>query len=210
MPKKKEYDNYTEDGELLYMISESGDDATEVICEKYKPVISFYANKYSKLIEGKGIDYNDLYQEGLIGLITAINNYKEQKDIKFSSFAFMCIKRKIFTAIKIANRKKYSILNESCSLDSTSDEENTNGLGNILTNNEGGIEDLLVSKENAEYFRKRLNEDLTDFEKTVYELRINNFSYDEIAQSLDKTNKSIERTLVRIRIKIKDILDKIN
>ena len=44
----------------------------------------------------------------------------------------------------------------------------------------------------------------------VYDLRINDFTYEEIAQTLGKTQKSIERTLDRIRIKIKDILNKIN
>ena len=68
----------------------------------------------------------------------------------------------------------------------------------------------MVSKEDSEYFNRRLNDDLTDFERMVYDLRINDFTYEEIAQTLGKTQKSIERTLDRIRIKIKDILNKIN
>lgn len=209
MPNKKEYNGYDNDEELLYLISDNNEETQSIICKKYKPVISFYANKYSVYIEGKGLDYNDLYQEGLIGLINAIESFKEQKDIKFSTFAFLCIKRKILTAVKNANRKKHSILNESYSLDYKLDDDLAS-FDNLLPANEGGIEDLLVTKENNEYINKRINESLSDFEKMVYDLRINNFTYDEIAQTLGKTQKSVERTLDRIRIKIKNILKEIN
>lgn len=209
MPKKKNYNDYEDDGELLYLLSDNNDETQEVIYNKYKPVISFYANKYSTYVEGKGIDYNDLYQEGLIGLINAINGFKEQKDIKFSTFAFLCIKRKILTAVKNVNRKKHSILNESYSLDYKQDDD-IRSFDNMLSSNNGGLEDVLVSKEQNEYFNNRLNSDLTDFERMVYDLRINNFTYDEIARTLGKTQKSVERTLDRIRIKIKSILKEIN
>ena len=209
MPNKKEYKGYDNDEELLYLISDNNEEIQSVICKKYKPVISFYANKYSSYVEGKGLDYNDLYQEGLIGLLNAIDGFKEQKDIKFSTFAFLCIKRKILTAVKNANRKKHSILNESYSLDYKLDDDLAS-FDNLLSANEGGIEDILVTRENNEYFNKRINESLSDFERMVYDLRINNFTYDEIAQTLGKTQKSIERTLDRIRIKIKRILNEIN
>ena len=177
MPNKKDYKNLPDDGELLYMLSDNNDETKLVIAKKYKPVITYYANKYSAYVEGKGIDFNDLYQEGLIGLIGAVDSFKEQKDIKFSTFAFLCIKRKILTAVKNANRKKHSILNESYSLDYTM-EDDIRSFDNFLTTSKGGLEDLLVSKEDNDYFNKRLSEELTDFERTVYDLRINNFGYE--------------------------------
>lgn len=200
---------YEDDYELLYMVSENNEDANETIFKKYESVVDYYAKKYSLLVEGKGIDYNDLYQEGLIGLDSAIKGYKDQKDIKFSTFAFICIKRKIITAVKAASRKKHSILNESYSIDYHNDDDK-NGFENIVYNNEGGIEDLLVSKENTENFNKRISEELTSFEKQVYELRLYGFNYDEISKNLGKTTKSIESALFRIRIKLKNILNEMN
>ena len=161
--KKLEYEN---DYELLYLISEDNEEANDIIFKKYEPVIEYYVKKYFPLVSGKGIDHNDLYQEGLIGLSSAINNYKDQKDIKFSTFAFVCIKRKIFSAIKTANRKKHSILNDSYSIDYQADELN-NSFESAIKTNEMGIEDLLVSKESEENFINRINSDLTSFEKQV-------------------------------------------
>jgi len=89
-------------------------------------------------------------------------------------------------------------------------EDDIRSFDNFLTTSKGGLEDLLVSKEDNDYFNKRLSEELTDFERTVYDLRINNFGYDEIANTLGKTPKAVERTLVRIRSKLTNILKEIN
>lgn len=157
----------------------------------------------------KGLDYNDLFQEGMIGLQSAIDNYKEQKNIKFSTFAFICIKRKILTAVKLASSKKYSILNESYSLDYQIDDDNYD-FSNTVYITENNAEDLLVGKENKEYFNKRINEEFTNLEKQVYELRLNDFTNEEISNMLGKSYKSIESTLFRIRIKLKKILNEID
>lgn len=208
MIEEKEYKNEL-DNELLYMISDNNEEASIELQKKYDPVISYYANKYSKLIEGKGIDYNDLYQEGLIGLVKAINNFKNQKDIRFSSFAFLCIKRSIITAVRNVNRMKHRVLNESYSLDYES-KVSDQSFDNVVAGTTGTIEDLLVSKENNEIFNKKLDESLSSFEKEVYELRVNNFTYDEIAKILGKTRKAVDGALVRVRIKLRKILDEIN
>ena len=209
MIKEKEYKSSELDNELLYMISDSNEDASHALQKKYDPVISYYANKYSKLVEGKGIDYNDLYQEGLIGLINAVDGFKNRKDIKFSTFAFLCIKRSIITAVRNANRMKHKVLNESYSLDYES-KLSEQSFDNVVASTTGSLEDLLVSKENNEIFNKKLSSELSSFEKEVYELRINNFSYEEIAKMLGKTRKAVDGALVRVRIKLRKILDEIN
>lgn len=200
---------YEEDGELLYMVSDSNEEATETIFKKYEPVIDYYVKKYIMLVKGKGLDYNDLYQEGLIGLNSSIHDYKQQKDIKFSTFANICIRRRILTAIKNATRKKHSILNDSYPLEYQTDD-GTIMLESMISSNETGIEDLLVSNENSKYFNVRIKEELTEFENEVYKLRINGFSYEEISKTLNKTIKSVESSLFRIRIKIRKILSEIN
>lgn len=200
---------YEDDYELLYMVCENNEDAVDTIFKKYEPVIDYYARKYVKLVDGKGLDYNDLYQEGLIGLDSAIKTYKNQKNIKFSTFAFVCIKRKIMSAIRKANRKKHSILNESYSIDYKLNDDN-NSLDNLISNNERSIEDLLVGKEQADYFNKKIKDCLTKFEKQVYELKVYGFSNEEISKNLNKTMKSIESVLFRIRIKLRKILEEIN
>ena len=202
----KDYEN---DYELLYMISENNEDASSQIFKKYEPIIIKYARKYEKLVEGKGIDFYDLVQEGLIGLDSAITNYKNQKNIKFSTFAFMCIERKILSAVKKVNRKKHSILNESYSLHYKLGDEKSE-FEDIISNDITGIEDILVMNEKKEIFTKKINSVLSKLEKEVYDLKIKGYSQEEMSIKLKKSMKSIESALFRMKLKLKNILDEIN
>ena len=69
---------------------------------------------------------------------------------------------------------------------------------------------MLVSKENDEYFRRMIDRDLTEFEKMVYEMKVNGFGNNEIATALKRSYKSIDSALCRVRIKLKKILSEIN
>ena len=144
----------------------------------------------------------------MIGLHDAIENFKHQKDIKFSTFAFICIRRKIITALRNASRKKHSILNESLSLDYKTDDYAS--IDNSLYVASESIEDLLISKEKSDVFKSYIKKDLSLFEQSVYELKLNGFSTDEIASMLGKSYKSVESALSRIRAKLKEILNKID
>ena len=72
------------------------------------------------------------------------------------------------------------------------------------------IEDLLISKEKSDVFKSYIKKDLSFFEQSVYELKLNGFSTDEIASMLGKSYKSVESALSRIRAKLKGILNKID
>ena len=48
--------------------------------------------------------------------------------------------------------------------------------------------------------------ELTDFETQVFELRISNFGYKEIAEILEKDIKAIDNARQRIKAKLKKVL----
>lgn len=200
--------NTDDDSELMYLISENNEEANNIIFKKYSSVIDLYAKKYLNLVDGKGMDYNDLYQEGLIALNEAINKYKEQKNIKFASFASICIERKMVSLVRMASRKKHSILNDSYSLDYKK-EDASESFVNLLQSNKDSIEDILITKESTINIINKINTSLSSLEKEVYELRLNGYSYEMIAKEMGKTPKAIERTLDRIRNKLKDVINEI-
>lgn len=200
--------NTDDDSELMYLISENNEEANNIIFKKYSSVIDLYAKKYLNLVDGKGMDYNDLYQEGLIALNEAITKYKEQKNIKFSSFASVCIERKMVSLVRMASRKKHSILNDSYSLDYKKEDDSESFI-NLLQSNKDNVEDILISKESTMQIINKINTSLSNLEKKVYELRLNGYSYDMIAKEMGKTPKAIERTLDRIRNKLKDVINEI-
>ena len=200
--------NTDDDSELMYIISENNEEANNIIFKKYSSVIDLYAKKYLNLVDGKGMDYYDLYQEGIIALNEAINKYKEQKNIKFASFASICIERKMVSLVRMASRKKHSILNDSYSLDYKK-EDASESFVNLLQSNKDSIEDILITKESTINIINKINTSLSSLEKKVYELRLNGYSYEMIAKEMGKTPKAIERTLDRIRNKLKDVINEI-
>ena len=69
------------------------------------------SKKESRALYIIGAENEDIIQEGMIGLIKAIRSYDEKKGAAFSTFASLCIKRQLVTAVKVSNRKKHSPLN---------------------------------------------------------------------------------------------------
>ena len=65
----------------------------------------------------------------------------------------------------------------------------------------------LESEESKKILYDSLNNKLTNLEKKVFELKLKGFEYKEISKLLDKSYKSVDSALQRIRRKIKIILD---
>ena len=194
------------DYELLYLISENNDEAKELFYKKYKPVIELKARKFVKYVESKGYDYNDLVQEGMIGLSKAIKDFSEQKDVQFNTFANMCIERQMFSFMRNISAGRHKVLNESLSFDTT-----TNSYGkpliNLLDDKNINPETTFIESEEKEDLYNDIVSILTDKEAEVFELRSKGFSYREISNLLNTTEKSVGKNIERIKEKISKMLD---
>ena len=118
------------DEELLRQIHGGSDDAMECLLEKYRDMVRKEARKFFLA----GGDEEDLIQEGMIGLFKAITSYQEGKSTSFSTFAYLCVHRQIYTTITAFNRKKHIPLNTSISLFEYKDQGNEFALDEILEN----------------------------------------------------------------------------
>ena len=190
------------DYELLYLISENNEEAKEMFFEKYKPFIVTKANYLYPQIKNKGYDISDLIQEGMIGLSRAINDYKEQKNIKFSSFANVCIERQMLTFIRDITRQKHKLLNDSLSIDSDTDNRGVPLKDSISDDRNSNPEDSFIRDVEEKNLFDRVRSILSDREYEVFELRLNGFTYQEISMLLNVTEKSVGGTVRRIKDKI--------
>jgi RNA polymerase sporulation-specific sigma factor len=195
-----------DDFELLYLIEENNEQALNILYDKYKPIIDLKAKRYLKYGKKMGLEYQDLFQEGLLGLSEAIGSYKDDKKAQFKTFANLCIERQIFSLLKKANRKKHTLLNDSISLDeSINDNENT--LLDIFSEKGTDPSDMIEFNENKLELFSKIYDVLTPLEKEVFDLKTNNFDYKEISQLLNKSYKSIDSAIQRIRLKVRKIID---
>ena len=62
-----------------------------------------------------GGDSEDLIQEGFLGLLTAIRSFQPERDAAFRTFAEICIRSRLHTAVREAQGGKHAPLNHSVS-----------------------------------------------------------------------------------------------
>lgn len=198
------YKDYN-DFELLSYVSENNEEASEVLFEKYNPLIVATANRLYCYCKNTGLELNDLIQEGRLGLNLAINSFTEDKDTSFYTYSKTCIERKMISLIVGARRQKHRVLNESLSLEGSTELNDTFTFEKSLEDNSYNPENVLLDIENQEELIKEIYSHLTNFEVQVAELKINGFEYREIAEILDKDIKSIDNAIQRIRTKLKKL-----
>ena len=58
-----------------------------------------------KKFENTGIEIEDLYQEGMLGVVMALNDYNSS-DTLFYTYASLCIRREMERLVKASKRKK--------------------------------------------------------------------------------------------------------
>ena len=79
---------------------------------------------------------------------------------------------------------------------------------NTLKSDELSPEERVMLVERTRELKKRIKEVLSDFELEVLKKYLTGASYREIAKSLDKTEKSIDNAIMRIKNKLKFLEEK--
>ena len=187
------------DEELLGQIRNGSDHAMECLLERYRDMVRKEARRFFLA----GGDEEDLIQEGMIGLFKAVTSYEEGKNASFSSFAYLCVQRQIYTTITAFNRKKHIPLNTAISLFEHKDQEDEFSLDEILETPEETPEELLLRKEELKDYYRMIDQNLSKFEKQVMYHYLNGDNYTLIAKKLGKSDKSIDNAIQRIRRKIR-------
>ena len=198
--------NNLKDEEIIERIKTGDKDALNFIMEKYKEIVSIKVNRYFIV----GAEKEDIFQEGLIGLYKAIQNFDSEKDNTFKTFANLCIERQLITAIKTSNRQKHMPLNSYLSLNmSAYDDSDTDTVMDIFDSNM--VEDPLDTITKKEYYfaiENAIDKSLSSFEKKVLNRFAQGESYNQIAENLNTPVKSIDNAIQRIRKKaIRNIID---
>ena len=191
------------DEQLIRKYRDGDKKIIDYIMEKYKNLVRKEANAMFLL----GGENDDLIQEGMIGLFKAVQDYDTEKEASFHSFARLCVTRQMYSAIEASKRKKHSPLNSYVSL-YDKDEEQSSLIETMEDNGQSNPEDLLISREYVTILENRLEESLSALEKRVLYLHLLGTDYKTIANLLDKSPKTIDNALQRIKGKTTKILEK--
>lgn len=187
--------------EALCSLAASGDrEAEECLAARYSRLVRACARPYFLA----GGDSEDLIQEGMIGLLSAIRGFREEKETVFSIYAEVCIRNRVCSAVKTAARGKHSLLNQSISIDSPQFDS---GAYHYQPASIDDPETALISREDRERQISSLHSKLSEFEKTVLGFYLDGLSCREIARQVGKPLKSVDNAVQRIRRKAAPFLN---
>lgn len=169
------------DEELAAIAQSGGEGAEEELLNRYKSAVRARARKFFLT----GGETEDLAQEGMIGLVSAIRDFRADGGKSFKNFAYLCVSRRIYSALRAAGRTP-----EYDDLDPDSVSEGATP------------EDFVLAGESLAEFRTKLTGTLSDFEFRVVSLWLDGMSYAAIAQATGKDLKAVDNALSRSRKKL--------
>lgn len=205
MTKKVDY-SVLDDEEVVSLAQMGDKKAMDYIAEKYEPFVHLRSGPYFLA----GAEKEDLVQEGFIGLYKAIKSFDANKRAGFKTFAGVCIVRQMITAVKTSTRKKNHPLNYYVSIHGTDEGSDSGGLELFEDPQNLNPEKIVIERENAEDFVTAVSALLSDFERRVLTLYLSGISYKEVAEYLQKTPKTVDNALSRVKRKIEKYLENPN
>ena len=180
------------DYELIYLIRERSEEAQDLIYQKYAEIIDIILKKKKNYLDWLDIDYDDIFNRCMMALCRAIKAFDENNGATFKTFAGKVIEIEIRNYIYVQIKKM----------------ELNGELNNILKENydwnvENDPSELLIKKEELKEKRTEELAKLSFFEQQVYYLILNEVSYKQISNILNKSEKQIYNAIKRIKDKLK-------
>lgn len=176
--------------ESLLLLCESSEEALETLIRRHFRMVNACARSLFLV----GAEENDLIQEGLIGLLSAIRSYDADSGTPFQTYAKICVKRRMISAVRAANAEKNAPLNDSVSLHTVTIDPHTDETGT-------DPEATYLGKERMTDLLQTLQPQLSAFEQQVLQYYLEGYSGREIAHALHRPAKSADNAIQRIRSK---------
>ena len=197
--------NYSElDDNRLQELAAVGDrQAEERLVVKYMRLVRRCSRPFF-LVGGAP---EDLIQEGMLGLLSAIRQYDPKQNAAFKTYAELCIKNRLLSAVKTDSRLKHNPLNDGVPLDLLLSEESQIPLLAYTELFRRTPEEQVLARENKMELQQSFKRCLSPMERNVLRLYLDGLSYQEIAEQTGKPIKAVDNAIQRIRRKLAQNLD---
>ena len=184
------------DKELAALAANDNQEAFACLLGRYSSLIHAKAVVKSRMCGCDIVD--DLSQEAAIGFLKAVRSYDDSKGAEFRTYVEKCVENVLVSAVRSYVSLKNLPLNDH---EEFSDSEI---LGNAVSYGFSGTlfhpEGYLLQGEDS---ASAVLAGLTELEKSVIEMRVKGFSYEETAARLGISVKSVDNAIQRVRQKIK-------
>ena len=184
--------------ETLAQRAKNGDDeALADLIERYTPLVCMRARAYARGV----MDVDDVYQEGMIALLKAVRNYREDTAGSFRTFAAVCVNNKMLSAVTAHMRDKNAPMRSYLSLSGRELPEDLLA----AVSPETDPEKLVIASEESAARNRRIENLLSPFERQVLRLYLSSYSYEEMSRQLGSSTKAVDNALQRVRRKLRNV-----
>lgn len=175
------------DEQLAGLAGAGNEEAFSLLVGRCSSMIQAQARRY----RNAHLDAEDMAQEGFLGLLSAVQTYRESKKASFRTYASVCIRHRMVSAVRRAG--------EEPPVPDFDPEEDVGSAGR-----QDGVDPALLVMQREEALRLQawLEHILTPLEKRVLFYHLSAYSYEEIAQKLEIGPKTVDNALQRIRRKL--------
>ena len=145
-----------------------------------------------------GSTYQEEADSGMLGLLTAIRSYDPERDASFRTYAEICIKSRLLTAVRAAQGGKHAPLNHSISYEPPLFD----GTSAHLFSSTESPEDVVIGREELKERLDALKGQLSELEAQILTPYLSGLSCGEIARRVGRSRKSVDNAIQRIRRKM--------
>ena len=180
------------DYEVLYLVEENQSEYKEIIIKKYSPIVKKITYNFYIKLKKYGVEYEDVYQEALIGLNYAIDHFDFNRNNKFYTYALLCVRSKLNTLFKRLNNDHHKALNNSMLFNQMNDTD----IEALISVN---FDDTYISFYNRVL---KFKNSLDGIQAPIFELKYNGFSNRDIGMLLGLNVKKVYQQVCLIRKKL--------
>lgn len=196
--------------EYVQRAKDGDDQAYEFLLKLVEPDIKKIHTQYRWWV--RGYDEEDIKSECSIMLIKAINKFDFRVNTTFKYFAFVFFRRRVISLMEKSRSQKHRMLNDASSIDNLLYDEDGNECDKhekIRSMNDGSIAKDIEDRQYAQFIKRVFFDHLTKMEKEVFELFLENMSYDEISEILKIKNKSVDNAIQRAKKKVDKVKEEL-
>lgn len=179
---------YSETDKLIEAFKQGTPEAFDEIAERYKGTIAKNARRFDN---GRGY-FDDLYQEGMLALYRALCGYKPG-GASFTTYAAQAVRNSMISWVRGKKGVRYG----DVSIEELADAD----LPDVFADSP---EEAILSKMFCHELKRRAIKLLSDYERCVFLLYLEDMTPTETAECLGKSKKSVENALNRIKTKLSD------
>ena len=178
---------------LLLAVRAGDQDAFAALLLQYRPLIDRAVDRFSAELPGKE-SREDIRQEAMAAFYDAIRSYRtEQEKVEFGLYAKICIGNRLVSHLRRERRQQGLLSLEDL------DAEHVSGA-------DGDLLSLMIEEEEAQALSALVRSALSKYEYEVFSLYFKGYSSARIAQMMQRSIRSIDNAIARIRKKLKNLL----